>query len=118
MLPQRAPVEPHVIAPETGDSLPLVDEVRAWIDEGRERLFELVGDWGSGKTTALAHLAAVLPPEADVLLLDDPSPEQLRDEPEKRPVVYAAPRPSRQVATSYLLAPWGEDEWIEYLLSL
>ena len=71
--PQKAPVTPRVLCPDTGDAIPLEEAIPPL--EGMPRgAIEIVGGPGSGKTTALRHLAAVLPPDDRVLLLDDPDP--------------------------------------------
>ena len=121
--PNAARVRPRVISPETGEAIPLDDKIGQLIQEGRYELVGLVGGPGSGKTTALRHLAAVLPPWAlaQVRLVDDPQGYAdivaLGDS--DRHFVIAAgvrltPAP-RQVI--YSLASWTQDDVIEYLLS-
>lgn len=80
---------------------------------------EIVGDHGSGKTTALAHLAAMLPDGNKVVFLDDASIEQVREAATRHLVVYSSFSP-RFVpeGESYRLAPWREDELIEYLVAV
>jgi uncharacterized protein YjbI with pentapeptide repeats len=60
-----------------------------------------------------------LPPDANILLLDDPSIGELIESSTDRLVVFATSSPWREshVAT-YSLAPWGDDERIEYLLAV
>jgi hypothetical protein len=55
-------IRPRVISPETGEAIPLADEVGRLMQDSRSGLVGLVGEPGSGKTMALRHLAAVLPP--------------------------------------------------------
>lgn len=109
----RAPaVCPRAISPITGDPLPLVDLVRdAFGNEAWKRI-ALVGKAGSGRSTALAALADVVPPD------------RMRDDVEAPPdrgddvLVYAAEPPwTDEGATVFELAPWGMDEVIEYLLA-
>jgi uncharacterized protein YjbI with pentapeptide repeats len=114
--PQRAPVRPRVLCPQSGEALPLEDEVRALIEARARGLIQITGPAGSGKTTALRHLAAVLFPGA-VTFIDD-SPRATVKSLSSSLVVYATrePRPEPYLAV-YRMAPWGEDEWIEYLLA-
>jgi uncharacterized protein YjbI with pentapeptide repeats len=115
--PQRAPVRPRVLCPQSGEALPLEDEVRALIEARARGVVQITGPTGSGKTTALRHLAAVLFPGA-VTFIDD-SPLTTVKNLSSGLVVHATreARPQPYLAT-YQMAPWGEDEWIEYLLAL
>ena len=120
---ERARVRPRVISPETGEAIPLDDKIGQLIQEGRHDLVGLVGGPGSGKTTALRHLAAILPPWAlaQVRLVDDPQGYAdivaLGDK-DRQFVISAGgqlpPAPSQVI---YSLASWSRDDVIEYLLS-
>jgi ABC-type Na+ transport system ATPase subunit NatA len=55
----------------SGAALPLEDEVRRLLDAGVCGVVALISEAGTGKTTALQHLAAVLPPDAGIILLDE-----------------------------------------------
>ena len=57
LRPVQAPVRPRIVSPATGESLPLEDEVQVWLDKGGPYCLQIVGGPGSGKSTALAHLA-------------------------------------------------------------
>jgi uncharacterized protein YjbI with pentapeptide repeats/energy-coupling factor transporter ATP-binding protein EcfA2 len=120
---ERARVRPRVISPETGEAIPLDDKIGQLIQEGRHELVGLVGGPGSGKTTALRHLAAVLPPWtlAHIQFVDDPQSYAeivaLGDR-HSNLVISAGSQPlstPRQVI--YSLASWSQDDVIEYLLS-
>src|SRR5215213_8451754 len=87
--PQRAAVRPRVYTPVSKDALLLEDEVARFVDEGAGGLIAVLGPPGSGKTTALRHLASVLLPTADVLLLGNPGAAPM--EAPVRLVVYTAP---------------------------
>jgi uncharacterized protein YjbI with pentapeptide repeats len=116
--PVRAPVRPRVVSPETCDAIPL-DEVLADFRAGATGAIEIVGGCGSGKTTALAHLAATVPSDGRFLFLDDASPERIVEAASGAVVVFTS-RHSRDLpgAASYRLASWGEDELLEYLLAM
>src|SRR5436305_5616594 len=78
--PVRAPVVPRVCAAAGGAAVPLESRVRALRAAGVRGPVNIYGPPGSGKSTALAHLAAVLPPELDVLLIDDATYERAVNE--------------------------------------
>jgi len=70
-----------------------------------------------GKTTTLAHLAAVLPSDQGIVLVDDASPES--GVIYEGTVVFTSNRPGSMCASvSYRLMPWGNDELLEYLLAV
>ena len=116
--PIRAPVRPRVIHPETGDAIPL-DDVLLEVQGRSVRTIEILGDPGSGKSMALAHLAAILPPDRAVVLLDDPSPACVTKAADEATVVFTSVRPHSIPGTvSYRLVPWGIDELVEYLLAV
>ena len=59
----------------------------------------IVGGPGSGKTTALRHLETVLPPWANVKLLDEPEPlDELVTAAANRRVVYTTREPFQRIA--------------------
>jgi uncharacterized protein YjbI with pentapeptide repeats len=116
--PRRAPVTPRVQLPETGDVVPL-EEAIAPLEGRAPGAIEIVGGPGSGKTTALEHLAAVIAPDRQVLLLDQPDREQVAREAAAGVVVYTSTTPDFAVtAESFYLARWTDDELIEYLLAI
>jgi uncharacterized protein YjbI with pentapeptide repeats len=117
ILPQRAPVRPRIVSPVSGETLPLEEEVRQLLAAGSGGLVALVGPAGTGKTTALRHLAAVLPSGADVLLLDE---RDVATEPctERQLVIRATQAVSGDTPrVVYRMAPWSADDLIEYLLA-
>ena len=59
--PQTAVVRPRIVSPVSGEILPLDDAVAGELARGA-RIIQISGGPGSGKTTALAHLVATLPP--------------------------------------------------------
>ena len=95
----------------------LHDEIGGLIERGETGAVAIVGGPGSGKTTALRHLETVLPPWANVRLLDEPKVNGLVASAANRLVVYTTRGaiPARRRAV-YRLAPWTRDDRIEYLL--
>jgi energy-coupling factor transporter ATP-binding protein EcfA2 len=71
---ELAAVKPRVISPQSGDPIPLAGVIERIIAGGDHGAVCIHGGPGSGKSTALRHLAAVLPPGAAVRLLDTPVP--------------------------------------------
>jgi uncharacterized protein YjbI with pentapeptide repeats len=96
----------------------LEDEIGSLIQKGEGGLVRIVGGPGSGKSTALRHLAAVLPPWVQVRV-------QLVDESAVPPdetggdlvISTARQRASAKPLVTYPLARWGQDDLIEYLLA-
>jgi uncharacterized protein YjbI with pentapeptide repeats len=140
----RAAVRPRVISPETGEAIRLDDEIGAMIEDGRGRLVILKGGPGSGKTTALRHLAAVLPPWArgrirlleemdltaiasvgpdpvvilalDTLQLTSPG-DVVLSVPARDEIEWLRLASPGLVHSVFHLAPWDRDDAIEYLLA-
>ena len=115
--PERAPVRPRVILPETGDTIPLEDVVLEFQGRLGEAL-AIIGGAGSGKTTALAHVAAVLGENVKITFLDEPLPAELYHAVSGGAVVITLREPEESLQRiSYHLAPWTDDDLAEYLLS-
>lgn len=120
-----AAVRPRVILPDTGDAVPLEDEVQEHLECGNRGAIKVFGDWGSGKSTALEHVGAVFADEAGRGLL------QLVDEPIDLSDVKALHASGAALVlysgrwhldglrplARYRLAPWGDDDVLEYLLA-
>jgi uncharacterized protein YjbI with pentapeptide repeats/energy-coupling factor transporter ATP-binding protein EcfA2 len=115
--PQRACVKPRVLSPG-GEALPLEDEVRSLMDAGARGLIQITGPSGSGKTTALQHLAAVLPSECCALYMDEGGIGTLGNPAGNLVLVARREAIGPPYLAAYQMAPWGEDEWIEYLLAV
>jgi uncharacterized protein YjbI with pentapeptide repeats/energy-coupling factor transporter ATP-binding protein EcfA2 len=115
IVPRHAPVRPRIVSSECAEALPLEDEVARLLAERTGGTVTLIGAPGTGKSTALAHLAAALTPGARVVLLD----ENARDT-EAIPADHLVIRAARETraAPSLRLARWGRDELIEYLLAI
>lgn len=117
--PQRAPVRPRVISSE-GESYPLEEELQRFLKSDTSGVVAVLGLVGWGKTTALRHLAAAFPANSRIQLLDDPTIDAaFAGAVTGNLVVYTATAalPDDHLAIFHL-APWGEDELIEYLLTV
>lgn len=109
--PKRAPVKPRVFTRDTGEAIPLEDEIQALLAAGGHRVVNVLGS-GEDVSEALRHLAAVLPAG---------SPVRLSAEAKLRAclLVGTAPTPGAEPAVlNYRLAPWTHDDLIEYLLAV
>src|SRR5215470_12525308 len=118
--PSRAPVRPRMYAPASGEPVLLEEEVRRLIETRRPGRIAILGPVGSGKTTSLEHLAAVLPENPDITVLDEPGFPDILAAGDKRLVFYTTRARSRYVAdavslqTAFMeatleLAPWTGD---------
>lgn len=116
--PERAPVAPRVVSPETGEIVPLDEGFLS--DERRAGgAVEIVGGPGAGKTTALEHLAAMEAAAQGVVFLDDPGAIDVQAASDHDLVVFTSSRPRPDLGgRSFPLASWGDDELIEYLLAM
>lgn len=115
--PQNAYVIPRVISPQTGDAVP-IEEVFAEVEGRACGAIEIVGDRGAGKTTALAFLETLLPPAGGFVLLDEPDPTRLAQAAANSIAIYSSREPrAAETIQSFPLAPWGDDELMEYLLA-
>jgi len=127
--PMPAVVKPRVVSRQTGQTLLLEDVIRPALERPERRVCLIVGGPGSGKTTALRHLAAVLPPTLAAQYFDDAEHGDVLDLAQSRAadpsqIVIAAFSSGKKIGmklgddreTTFQLARWGMDEWIEYLL--
>ena len=78
----------------------------------------IVGEEGSGKTTALAHLAAVLDDAERIQFFDEPVLSDALAAATVRFVVFTAPDAPEIDGWTLRLLPWSRDELIEYLLTV
>jgi uncharacterized protein YjbI with pentapeptide repeats len=113
--PHRAVVAPRVLSDVSGDPVLLEDVLRPYI--GQAGAIAILGPVGSGRTTALAHLAAAFP--GRIALFDDEVTQTpIRDAAAAGLAAYAAGRIHRMPHLATLcLAPWRRDEGLEYLMA-
>ena len=120
IIPARAPVRPRVILPE-GDGTILLEDVVSDFAGGGEEVLVIAGGIGWGKSVALAHLAAVADVGRTVTFLDEPSMAELRAALNLGKAVIAVrllwKEPPNFSLRQYTLAPWTNDDLIEYLLA-
>jgi uncharacterized protein YjbI with pentapeptide repeats len=116
-LDEPARVRPRVYSPEGGDPLPLEDVIAPILGTHERGAVRVSGPDGSGKSTALGHLARLMPRHLQVTCLDGPDPLALAEASSRGLVVFASPHPGPKPLAEMTLAPWGRDEWIEYLLA-
>src|SRR5262245_35485796 len=119
IAPRRAPVRPRVLMPQTGDSLPLDEVLQDLFATSALRRIQITGPAGCGKTTALGRIGQVFAGR-EILLLDDASLDDLVALPPSQWVVFTSPlsQDRFRARQAYQLAPWREDECIEYLLAV
>ena len=117
VTPQRAIVRPRVFSPGGTVALPVEEVVAELLDRGIERPIQILGGPGAGKTTALRHLAAVCVPDPRITLIDDPSLADLAAAQEKSRVIFAGRKELAAYCVVLRLAPWTDDDLIEYLLA-
>lgn len=113
---ERAPVKPRVFVSQDGEILPLEDVIGRLVAANSRGVVYLLGSAGSGKTTALRHLAAVLPEDAALLLLDEGETIHAGKSKTDCLVVRAVTGHIEPRVRMFRLAPWSDDDLIEYML--
>ncbi|HEX5244103.1 MAG TPA: hypothetical protein VFW23_12635, partial [Tepidisphaeraceae bacterium] len=116
--PRRATVLPRVCREVGGAALPLEHHVRQLLDAGARGIVGLCGPPGSGKSTALAHVAAVLPSAAPVSFIDGRvAPRALS--PDRLVLQASCDVPdSCDLCALFDMAPWTEDDCVQYLATV
>jgi energy-coupling factor transporter ATP-binding protein EcfA2 len=123
IAPAFAVVRPRATRAGSLDPRPIEDVVAELADQRPHGAVPLVGPPGSGKSTALAHLAAAFGDDKRLIFLDEPSVEEIERhlaEANAHPdalLIFSAPPTKARRAYEISLAPWGFDELIEYLLA-
>jgi uncharacterized protein YjbI with pentapeptide repeats/energy-coupling factor transporter ATP-binding protein EcfA2 len=119
LLPRRAVVTPRARAVPDGEILPLHHQVQKLLKHRAMGVVNVFGPRGSGKTSALQHLAAVLPPDSGVLLIDECGTAKSMTRGVGRSLIIAASRDRWQGThlAAFEMARWTDDDLIEYLLT-
>jgi energy-coupling factor transporter ATP-binding protein EcfA2 len=120
IVPRRAPVRPRVTSGESGATLLLEDAVQGLIASARRGSIKIDGPSGSGKTTALEHLAHVFAGETNLQFVEGASNVENPKMALNQWIVFtvAGPGDNERPTARFTMAPWGRDEWIEYLLAV
>jgi uncharacterized protein YjbI with pentapeptide repeats len=119
LTPRRAPVIPRVRTTPGGAALPLERRVRALLEAGAGGYVNLYGPPGSGKATALRHLACALQADPAVHLQKSKLDVALAVSRcgVTLIVVTSDHRRAGHCQAWFELVPWGDDELIEYLVA-
>lgn len=116
--PRRATVLPRVCKEAGGAALPLEQHVRRLLDAGARGVVGLCGPPGSGKSTALAHVAAVLPSAAPVSFVDGRVASTALA-PDRLVLQASCDVPdSHDLCALFDMAPWTEDDCVQYLATV
>jgi uncharacterized protein YjbI with pentapeptide repeats len=115
--PAFAIVRPRVVVKRTGEAGLLEDIVSEIADEYGSGFVRLTGGPGSGKSTAIAHLAAVFSYHEHFVFLDEPTADEISACSSDSIAIAATPLVDGR-NMELVLQPWGMDELIEYLLAL
>lgn len=121
IVPERAPVRPRVTSISRSDSFLLEDEILRLLEAGAYGAIQLTGAAGSGKTTALQHLAAAAATHSRLVLIDNSDYRTVLQTFEKSPYSLVVSATSAPIDVGWIdtfwMAPWCRDELIEYLLA-
>lgn len=123
LVPEFAPVRPRVRGIGDESSRLLEELVDEYADDYPSGIVWLLGSEGAGKTTALAHLAAVFTDDDRFTFVDDSDQfvdetqcRQFVEQSEESLVVAARTQPVSTGHRVFRLEPWSVDELVEYLL--
>lgn len=116
--PAKAIVRPRVSSRLAGDARLLEDVIAELIDDSANDVIWIVGGPGSGKSTALAHLAACFTGDERLAFLDEPLQVQVNALSEGRIVIATSDSVPQDAELILRLQPWGMDELVEYLFTV
>lgn len=114
---QQATVRPHVISPDSGESILLESAVAELLARDECRVVQILGGVGSGKSTALAHLTATVLSGWQTLLLDDATAADVAAQTAVHRVLCTSRAPLNVADVILPLAAWTDDDLMEYLLA-
>ena len=118
IFPSRAPVPPRVRILGDSASLPLEARIAGPLQRNEKGLINLIGPAGSGKTTALCHLAAIFGLDGSLSLIDKMSDPRLHELVRTSLVVVSSRQPiDPKTFLTLELAPWTEEDLAAYLLA-
>ena len=112
ILPAIPPVRPRVVY--DGDDRPLDEVVEELLADGVRGVVALTGRRQSGKTTALSLLAARFAHENSLLLLDNPTSDELAAVDGEKLCVIATWKLIQRPQIRLVLMAWRIDQLIEY----
>ena len=113
----RVVVTPRACAAPDGEPLPFHHHVRRIAARNKAGLINLFGEVGTGKSTALHHLAAVFAPAPGITLLDEDADPTTAPATTRIVVLATRRRMARPHLAAFRMAPWTRDDVIEYLLA-
>lgn len=118
ITPSRAVVIPRVRITGQTAAIPLEHRIEELLDCKRRGLVNLIGPPGSGKTTALQHVAAVLGKDAPLYLVDNRLDPKLRSLAGNALVLVASQQPidSRRFLVLEMTS-WTEEDLASYVLA-
>jgi len=134
--PARAAVRPMVFGRFGGPAIPLESVVERMLRAKSTGAVLIAGGPGSGRSTAVDHLRVTFAGWPGVKFLDEPQSRELIDPSDRQLLVFTSTlqsykvpsadadattptndAPSFQLLDSFVLAPWGQDQWIELTLA-
>lgn len=118
VVPSYAIVRPRAVASDRGDPRLLEDLIAEVADELTVGVLWIVGGPGSGKSTAIAHLASLYRCDPRFEFFDDPTEEDLNRNSNTSLLVAATTTPAGRSGIVLRLLPWGTDDLVEYLLAV
>src|SRR5947207_1886377 len=117
--PERAIVVPRARRAPGAAALPLQTLVAPLLAQFQNGIIQIVGPPLCGKTTALRHLAAVLPLHLRAGLFDEPAFQHwLNAARDVIAIVATAQQKKLPALATFYLAEWTIDDCVEYLAAV
>ena len=116
IVPRRAPVTPRVRTATGRSALPLEFHIGGMLRAGACGVVNLFGESGSGKTTAVEHIAQAFPGEPKLVIHDLNAVKIPGNLPrDSLHVITSKQRGDWPVLAALEMAGWTDDDLIEYL---